>query len=870
MSLNRRVMPFVEMKTVIAQRDWLTTTVAGLTATASSWRYVAFVVRLLLVVLCVVVTQAHANDEFFKRHCVSCHSGAKPEGGFKLEGISSGLANRLDDPATMANWTRIFDRVAKSEMPPHDADQPSELDRTAFVKSLRATLHATSLAKQQRNGRVLVRRLNRNEYQNTVRDLFGVTTDVKSLLPEDSIVAGFDNISSGLQTSATHLVRYQEAADRVLADALPAEIIPTEPFLSRLTGREFLDSRPKPNREGMAPLVRFEGDTIVLCAQFYKHGSVQSSAVPSAGRYRFRASVGAVRNNGKPIPVLVGKLSSDRFAHEKLEHILAIQDAPAEKRRVIEVIVNLPRGEQVYVEGIGLTFFGELKKQLKDQPVDDGYQGPGLAVDWIEIEGPLDVGAAYRSYFGGLPRVPQRFYEDIVAGKDQRDDWSKWNPGEFSKPHNRLRLVSKDAKADAERLIRAFLPRAFRRPVTEEVLNGYLQSAHSKLDQGAPLEDVLVETYKAALCSPHFLMLIEKPGVLDDYAIASRLSYFLWNSGPDEELLAAAAKGELSQPEPLRAQTERLLKHVKSKRFIESFTGQWLELRKIHDMKPDVMYVEYDDMLAWSLPEETRAFFEEVLAQDLPTSSFLHSDWTMLNERLAQHYGIAQETLLGLDLRKVKIPADLHRGGVVTHASVLKLTTNATYTSPVKRGAWILERILGTPPAPPPPNVAAIEPDIRGAVTIREQLAKHKSVPVCASCHQHIDPPGFALESFDVVGGWREFYRSREGGNGNQYVELANYPGRKVWLAKPVEASGDLATGEHFGNVDAWKELALRDRDQLTRNLAEKLLIYATGSTLQFADREAVDEIVAKTREKHHGFRSLIHKVVQSRVFRTK
>jgi len=280
-------MPLVEMKTLFAHRDWLTTTAAGLTATASSWLYVVFMVRLVLVVLCVVVTQcvvvtrAHADDAFFKRHCVSCHSGAEPEGGLKLEDISSGLANRLDDPATMANWTRIFDRVAKSEMPPHDADQPSDLDRTSFVKSLRATLHATSLAKQQRDGRVLVRRLSRNEYQNTVRDLFRVTTDVKSLLPEDSIVAGFDNISSGLQTSATHLVSYQKAADRVLADALPAEIIPTEPLLSRLTGREFLDSRSKSNREDMAPLVRFEGDTIVLCAQFYKHGSVFSSPVPS-------------------------------------------------------------------------------------------------------------------------------------------------------------------------------------------------------------------------------------------------------------------------------------------------------------------------------------------------------------------------------------------------------------------------------------------------------------------------------------------------------------------------------------------------------------------------------------------------------------
>ncbi len=809
---------------------------------------------------------AHANEAFFKRHCVSCHSGVKPEAGLKLDAVPIDLI----DSAVMASWTRIFDRVAKLEMPPREAEQPSDAERAAFVKSLRAKLHEASFTKQQRDGRVLVRRMNRAEYQNSVHDLFGITTDVKSLLPEDSIVAGFDNISSGLETSATHLVRYQEAADRVLPDALPPEIIPSEPWRSRQTGREFLDGRPKPNREGTAPFVRFEGETIVLCAQLYKHGSVQTPQTPSAGRYRFRASVGAVQNDGKPIPVLVGKISSDRFAHEKLEHILAVQDAPSDKRRVIELEFNLPRGEQVYLEGVGLTFFGELKKQLKDQPVGDNFKGPGLAVDWIELEGPLDVGVAYRSYFGGLPRVPHRFYEDIVAGKDPKQDWSKWNPNEFSKTHNRLRLVSKDAKADAERLIRSFLPKAFRRPVSEELLSSYLKPALAQLEKGEPLEDVLIETYKAALCSPHFLMLIEKPGTLDDYALASRLSYFLWSSRPDDELLAVAAKGALSKADVLKAQTERLLKHPRAKRFVESFTGQWLELRKIHDMKPDAMYVEFDDWLAWSMPEETRAFFEEVLTHDLPTSSFLHSGWTMLNERLAKHYGIARDTTRGLDLRKVGLPADSHRGGVITQASVLKLTTNATYTSPVKRGAWLLERIMGTPPAPPPPNVAAIEPDIRGAVTIREQLAKHKAVPVCASCHQHIDPPGFALESFDVVGGWRDFYRSKQGGNGNQFVELANYPGRKVWLAKPVEASGDLATGEHFANIEMWKEFALRDRDQLTRNLAEKLLIYATGSTLQFADREAIESIVSKTREKHHGSRSLIHEVVQSRVFRMK
>jgi hypothetical protein len=280
------------------------------------------------------------------------------------------------------------------------------------------------------------------------------------------------------------------------------------------------------------------------------------------------------------------------------------------------------------------------------------------------------------------------------------------------------------------------------------------------------------------------------------------------------------------------------------------------------------MYVEYDDLLAWSMPAETRRFFEHVLANDLPASSFFQSDWSVLNERLARHYGLPK--LEGMELRRVSLPAGSPRGGIVTHASIMKLTTNATYTSPVKRGVWVLDRLLGTPPSPPPPNVAAIEPDIRGAVTIREQLAKHQSVPVCASCHRQIDPPGFALENFDVIGGWRDRYRSKEGGGMNQHTELQNYPGRKVWMARPVEAGGTSGTGESFANLSEYRQLVMRDPDQLTRNLAGKLLVYATGAPLQFADREEVERIVARVREQRNGFRALIHEVVASRVFQSK
>jgi hypothetical protein len=257
-----------------------------------------------------------------------------------------------------------------------------------------------------------------------------------------------------------------------------------------------------------------------------------------------------------------------------------------------------------------------------------------------------------------------------------------------------------------------------------------------------------------------------------------------------------------------------------------------------------------------------------MLRDDRSVAEFVHSDWTMLNARLAQHYGV--DGVHGGELRRVSLPPDAHRGGVLTHASILKVTADGTTTSPILRGRWVLEKIIGTPPAPPPPNVGAIEPDIRGATTIREQLAKHKASAACASCHKHIDPPGFALESFDVIGGWREFYRAADERNAKGQVPLRNYPERTAWRGPDVEIGGTTAEGREFRNIDDYKSLLLVDQEQLARNLARQLLIYATGADVQFADREVVQSIAAKTRERNHGLRSLVHEVVQSPAFLAK
>src|SRR5947207_2688888 len=373
--------------------------------------------------------------------------------------------------------------------------------------------------------------------------------------------------------------------------------------------------------------------------------------------------------------------------------------------------------------------------------------------------------------------------------------------------------------------------------------------------------------YTGVLCSPEFICLEEKPGHLDDYALASRLSYFLWNSAPDDELRALAARGELQKPDVLRAESERLLCNPKSRQFVDAFLDYWLDLRKMLATAPDAdLYGDYylDDLLTESAQAETQLFFAELLRKDLPARNVVASDFAMLNERLAAHYGLPP--VQGVALRRTPLPKDSPRGGLMTQAAVLTITANGTTTSPVLRGAWIMERILGQKPPPPPPGVPAVEPDTRGAVTIRQQLDKHRTLDSCNACHAKIDPAGFALENFDVMGGWRDRYRSEAGGELAQGIAKS---GQKFAFhyALPVDAGGELPDGRRFRDVRELKQLLLADEKQLARNLAKQLTVYATGAPIRFADREPIEQILERARSSHYGVRSLIHELVASPLF---
>jgi len=353
-------------------------------------------------------------------------------------------------------------------------------------------------------------------------------------------------------------------------------------------------------------------------------------------------------------------------------------------------------------------------------------------------------------------------------------------------------------------------------------------------------------------------------------ALANRLSYFLWNGPPDGTLRSLAAKNKLRQPDVLRVQVDRLLDHPNSSNFVNAFLDYWLDLRKLSETTPDqTLYPEYylDDLLLESALQETQLFVGHLIRNNLPARYLVASDFTMLNLHLARHYGLPP--VEGVAMRQVSLPHDSVRGGLLTQASVLKITANGTTTSPVLRGAWIMERILGEPPPPPPSGVPAIEPDTRGATTIRQQLDKHRSIATCAACHSKIDPAGFALENFDVLGGWRGQYRSTDQGEPVKGIGKNGFA-FTFRLSQPVDASGRLANGDEFRNVVDLKRLLLRDERKIARNFVGQMITYATGTPVRFADREEVERMLDATAAEGYKMRSLVHQIVQSRIFRNK
>jgi hypothetical protein len=849
------------------------------------------------------------NQQFLEKHCLECHDADAKKGGLDLTALRFEPANSTN----FNKWVLVHDRIANAEMPPPKKPRPETSAREAFTKSLASFLVSAEQQRIQQEGRATRRRLNRYEYENALRDLLSAPwLQIRDSLPEDGEADRFNKVGEALDMSHVQMARYLAAADYALRQAMATHADRPETKTQRYYARDqrsytgpmkFNEFNTAPERatfpvlgfqgqpdvrRGDAPITvgetnaelrELEGVGVVASAYEPIEPKFNQFRAPVAGRYKLRFNahtvwVGPGPTNKWHIPDL-DNISRGRrdepvsitaeIPPGLLRHLGDFDVTP--DPAVHELDVYLLAGEVIRPDA-GRLFRSRPGASRWQNPLAEKDGQPGVVFRWMEVDGPIydewpPVG--HQLMFADLPITNREAPKETDEPEPRRNSNRRRQPR--FKPAPGVEIISTNHLADAERLLPRFVAKAYRRPVPDSEVGRFLPVVRAALDKGNNFTDAMIAAYTAVLCSPEFVSLNERPGRLDDHALASRLSFFLWNSPPDDELRRLAEKNELRQPDILRAQTDRLLADPKSRRFVEAFLDYWLDLRKITATAPDEqLYPDYylDDLLTESALEETRSFFAELLRGDLPARNIVASDFAMLNERLADHYGLPP--VQGVALRRTPLPADTVRGGLLTQASILKVTANGTTTSPVLRGAWIMERILGQKPPPPPPNLPAVEPDIRGAVTIRQQLEKHRTLDSCNTCHVKMDPPGFALENFDVMGGWRERYRSESGG------ELAKglaKSGQKFAFhyALPVDATGELPDGRKFKDIREFKQLLLTNDKQLARNVTRQLAIYATGAPVRFADRSEIEQILERSSSTHYGVRTLIHELIQSELF---
>jgi hypothetical protein len=850
-----------------------------------------------------------SGRHFLESHCMECHDAETRKGDLDLSGLKFDPANSTN----FSRWVLVHDRVMAGEMPPKKKPRPGAGELEAFTKSLTSSLTAVERARMAKEGRATRRRLNRYEYENALRDLLHAPwLQIRDSLPEDGEADRFNKVGEALDVSHVQMARYLAAADYALRQVIAPQAERPQEKVQRFYARDqhsytgpmkysvfntaperatfpVLGFEGQPDvRTEKAPLTvgstnaelrELEGVGVVASAYEPIEPEFDQFRVPFPGHYKLRFNgysvwVGPGEGKNWYIP----NLDVISRGHRDEPVTITAETPPRLLRKlgdfdvtpepgVHELDAWLLAGELLRPDA-GRLFRSRPGAGRWQNPLAEKDGQPGVVFRWMEVEGPIYEQwppAGHKLLFGDLPLVNRQAPKEEAGSNDGKRPRRR-----RFKPAPGVEVVSKAPMADAERLLREFLQHAYRRPAGTAELNRFLPVVESTLKLGNSFTDAMIAAYTAVLCSPEFLYLDESPGRLDDYALAERLAFFLWNSPPDDELLRCAERHQLHQPKVLGAQTERLLADTKSRRFVEAFLDYWLDLRKIVATAPDAnLYSDYylDDLLTESALEESRSFFAELLRGDLPARNIVASDFAMLNERLAAHYDLPP--VQGVALKRTPLPCDSPRGGFMTQAAVLKVTANGTTTSPVLRGAWIMERILSQKPPPPPPSVPALEPDIRGAVTIRQQLDKHRTLETCSACHAKIDPAGFALENFDVMGGWRDRYRSEAEGELARGIAKS---GQKFAFhnALPVDASGELPDGRKFHDVRELKQLLLADEKQLARNLARQLAVYATGAPIHFADRAQIEQVLEQAKRSQYGVRSLVRGLVQSEMFLSK
>jgi len=766
---------------------------------------------------------ASAGPGFLQKYCIDCHGDSAPEADLNLT-VFKDSASLIPQ---RKKWDAILRMVNSGTMPPQDSEQPTTDEKAAFLKLVEDIFEHHDRTAPPDPGRVTMRRLNRREYNNTIRDLVGVDFNPAEDFPSDDIGHGFDNIGDVLTLPPVLMERYLAAAESIV-------------------NRAITPNPPKPTRRNIScrycepagrdvPRSKFRPITTKADAEPIASGPLFTRYKLDEGEFIFRARVFAEAPDGVPVKAVVLACSpelGDRAVSDETAATIAGKAVAGLRPFFVVATVDIEarsedKAQQIEVKvpwtsGIDRMAIGMLKPEKDDVELK-------LHIESLSLEGPLDM-----------------------------------------RPASHRRLLATDESLTEEQqtrqVLERFASRAYRRPATSEEVDRLVELTKVVAADGGNREEGIQFAMQAILCSPKFLFRAELDSnpisserrPLDDYQLASRLSYFLWSSMPDDELFDLAKASELRSN--LDAQVRRMLKNPRSEALVDSFAMQWLQLQRLETFAPDrELFSSFNDYLRRSMLGETQRFLLEIVQEDRSLLDMLAADFTYLNGPLAQHYGITDtngngprfksdgpkgQPIRGREFVRVSL-VNGERGGLLTQASVLTVTSNPTRTSPVKRGKWVLEQLLGTPPPPPPPNVPLLE-DQKGKLTgtLREQMQQHRENPSCAACHTDMDTLGFAFENFDAVGRWRD-----KDGDGS------------------IDPSGELPGGQKFAGPAELKQLLLQRKDDFTRCIAEKMLTYALGRGLEYYDRPTVNRIVKAVGENDYRFSALVSEIVRSEPF---
>jgi mono/diheme cytochrome c family protein len=832
---------------------------------------------------------------FLAQHCLGCHGPKTAKAGYRIDLLGTDFAA----PQVAEQWKEVMDRINAGEMPPNGQPRPNAEQTRTITAWVASRLRDVELAARNAGGRIPMRRLNRDEYANTVRDLLKlderIVRPLIEELPADGQAEGFDRLGVALFFDQTQIERNLAVASQIANLAIVTE----PPKTNRLENRFELDRlRPPPDQVPVFPgfehtiprgakdrFIHPDHIEIIQGGPTYRKeyegwGVVAHFAIARVvtqdGYYRFRIRA-KVDDRGRA----VANKFKLRYALDS--PIQVEQEAPLDPSGVTETMIFLrgPMNGEVKGPQVFNMLWNHTEKAVITEP-----KYKEVFSDWTRLRGLLERAAT--------ERAPQAKVDALKAERAEVEKrlnaWTGvahiYNPAmdvdklsrlllesieiegpiqqQWPPPSHRILLFDGDERRDPEyvrEIFKRFLPRAYRRPVTNDEVESVVAVVQQAQTTGKlAFHDALRMGLQRILCSPAFLFLSEPAGdqsqrrKLNDYELASRLSYFLWSTMPDDELLAVASQGKLGSPEILDAQVTRMLADAKSAEFVRNFAGQWLSVRDYGSIKPAAEYRDYDPALEEAARREPFAFFAEVLAHDLPITNFLDSNFLVVNERLARHYGI--DDVQGAEFRRVAIGPEHHRGGVLGMAGLMTYLADGTRTLPMRRGSWVLRELLNDPPNNPPPNAGEIQPNTAGKnLTVRERLELHRRDDVCASCHAKLDPYGLALENYDAIGAWRE----RFNGEG---VHNANSP--------RLDVSGVFPDGRRFTTLEEYKAGLLSQKDRFARAFSTKMLTYALCRPVGYTDQRLVDSLVERLQKNDYRIQELVRSIVASETFQAK